>query len=153
MALIDFILKAKLFGYASGGEGQEKIFDDGSVGFEILSDGYRYLDRYSGFNPFAGSEQIFGSKDALLWVMNYFGEVLPCDSEPKKIYSFLKEAMLLISPDYPFRGPAKLENKNFKYENQQHGSIDRFHGIESIYENNKEVYVLYYHGGKIQRTM
>ena len=153
MTLIEFILKAKMSGYASGGEGQEKKFDDGSVGFEIASDGYRYLDRYNGFNPFVGYEQIFDSNNALLWVMNYFGEVLANDSEPKKIYSFLKEAMLLISPEYPFRGPAKLENQNFKYENQQHGSIDRFHGVESIYENNKKVYVLYYHGGKIQRTM
>jgi len=153
MALIDFILKAKLSGYASGGEGQEKKFDDDSVGFEILSGGYRYLDRYNGFNPFAGSEQIFGPKDSLLWVMNYFGEVLPSDSEPKKIYSFLKEAMLLISPECPFRGPAKLENQNFRYENQQYGSLDRFHGIESIYENHKKVYVLYYHGGRIQNDM
>ncbi|MEA3434889.1 MAG: DUF5680 domain-containing protein [Thermodesulfobacteriota bacterium] len=153
MTLIDFILKAKLSGYASGGEGQEKKFDDGSIGFEIVSDGYRYLDRYNGFNPFAGSEQIFVSNNALLWVMNYFGEILPSDSEPKKIYSFLKEAMLLISPEYPFRGPAKLENQNFRYENQQYGSLDRFHGIESIYENNKKVYILYYHGGRIQTIM
>jgi len=76
--------------------------------------------------------------------MNYFGEVLPNDSEPKKSYSFFQEAMLLISPEYPFRGPAKLENQNFRYENQQYGSLDRFYGIESIYENNKKVYVLYY---------
>lgn len=87
MTLIDFILKAKMSGSASCGEGQEKKFDDGSVGFEIVSDGYRYLDRYDGFNPFVGSEQIFDSNNALLWVMNYFGEVLPNDSEPKKIYS------------------------------------------------------------------
>ena len=153
MTLIDFILKAKLFGYASGGEGQEKKFDDGSVGFEIVSDGYRYLDRYNGFNPFAGSEQVFDSNDALLWIMNYFGEVLPSDSETKKIYSFLKKAMLQISPEYPFRGPSKLENQNLRYENKQYGSLDRFHGIESIYENNKKVYILYYHGGRMQETM
>ncbi len=153
MILIDFILKAKLSGYANGGEGQKKKFDDGSVGFEILSDEYRYLDRYSGFNPFAGSEQIFDSNNALIWVMNYFGEVLPSDSEPNNIYSFLKEAMLQISPEYPFRGPAKLENQNMRYENKQHGSLDSFHGIENIYENNKKVYTLYYHGGRMQETM
>ena len=61
--------------------------------------------------------------------------------------------MLLISSDYPFRGPARLEKQNYRYENQQHGSLDRFHGIERIYENNKEVYVLYYHGGKTQKTI
>lgn len=142
-------MKAKLSGYASGGEGQEKKFDDGSQGFEMISDGFRYLDRYNGFNPFVGSEQIYNSNNALLWVMNYYGEILSIDSEPKKIYSFLKEAMLLISPDYPFRGPSKFENQNFRYENVQHGNIERFHGIENIYEDNKKVYVLYYHGGKL----
>lgn len=153
MALIDFILKAKLSGYASGGEGQQKKYDDGSVGFEIVTTEYRYLDRYNGFNPFAGYEKIFDSNNVLLWTMNYFGEVLPSASEPKKIYSFLKEAMLLISPEYPFRGPAKLERQIFRYENQQHGTLNRFHGIESIYENNERVYILYYHGGKMQKNI
>jgi len=153
MTLIDFILKAKLSGYASGTEGQKKKFNDGSVGFEVISNDYRYLDRYNGFNPFAGSEQIFDSKNIFLWVMNYFGEILSSNTEPKKIYSFLKEAMCKISPEYPFRGPAELENQNLRYENQQNGSLDRFHGIESIYENNKKVYVLYYHGGRVQKVM
>jgi len=153
MDLIDFIIEAKLSGYARGGDGQEIKFNDGSIGFEIKSDGYKYIDRYNGFNPFAGSEQIFDSSNTLLWVMNYFGEVLPSGSDTKGIYSFLKEAMLLISPEYPFRGPAKLERKNFRYENRQYGSLDRFHGIESIYDNSVRVYVLYYHGGKIQKAM
>ena len=153
MTLIDFILKARLAGYPSGSGGQEKKFDDGSVDFEIISDGYRYLDRYNGFNPFVGFEKIFNSNKELLWVMNYFGEVLCSDSDPKNIYSFLREALLMVSPEYPFRGPAKLEKQNFRYENQQSGFLDRFHGIEGIYENNERVYVLYYHGGKIQKAM
>ena len=152
MTLIAFIIKAKLSGYASGGEGQEKKFDDGSLGFEMVSDGYRYLDRYNGFNPFVGSEYIYDSENALLWVMNYYGEVLPSGSDPRNIYSFLKEAMLLITPEYPFRGPAKLEKQSLRYENVQNGSLDSFHGIENIYENNEKVYVLFYHGGKMNKA-
>jgi hypothetical protein len=72
------------------------------------------------------------------------------NSDAKMIYIFLKEAMLQISPQYPFRGPAKFEKSTFRYENQQYGSLDRFHGIESIYENGEKAYVLYYHGGKIK---
>lgn len=149
MTLIDFIVKAKLSGYAGGGEGQEIKFDDGSKGFELTSDGYKYLDRYNGFNPFAGSEHVYKPDNTLIWVMNYYGEVLPSCSDPKSIYSFLKEAMLLINPEYPFRGPAQLEKQNFKYTNSQNGSLDNFHGIESIYENEEKIYVLYYHGGKL----
>jgi hypothetical protein len=85
--------------------------------------------------------------------MNYFGEVLHNGSNAKKIYSFVREAMLLISPEYPFRGPSKLEKENYRYENRQYGSLDRFRGIESIYENNEKVYELFYHGGRIKKAM
>lgn len=153
MDLIKFIAKAKLSGYASAGEGQKIKFNDGSIGFQFISEGYRYLDRYNGFNPFAGFEQIYNSNNKLLWVMNYYGEILPKCTEAKKIYSFLKKAMLLISPEYPFRGPPKLESQNLKYENMQKGSIERFNGVENIYENDEKVYVLQYHSGKIKTDM
>lgn len=147
MALIDFVLKAKISGYASGGEGQEKKFDDGSLGFEFMADGYRYLDRYYGFNPFAGTEQIYDANGLLIWIMNYYGEVSPKYSDPEKIYSFLKKAMSLITPAYPFRGPSKLAKDNLRYENKQNGTLASFHGVESIYEETDRVYFLHYHGG------
>ncbi|NLD35811.1 MAG: hypothetical protein GX654_02995 [Desulfatiglans sp.] len=150
MKLIDFIIQSKKSSYASTGEGREKKFDNGSVGFEIINNGYRYLDQFNGFNPFAGSEKVFKEVNELLWVLNYFGEILPGGSAPKKIYSFLKEAMRLITPEYPLRGPEFYENLNYRYENKQHGSFNHFHGIEKIFEKNEEVYVLYYHGGIIK---
>lgn len=152
MTLIDFIIKAKLSGYASGGEGQELKFGDGSKGFELVSDGYRYLDRYNGFNPFSGSERVFDSDNTLVWIMNYYGKVLPGCTDPKGIYSFLKEAMLLISLQYPFRGPAQLEKQNLRYENIQNGSFGSFQGVESIYQNDEKVYVLFYHGGSLKKA-
>lgn len=106
MTLLDFIIHVKINGYATGGEGGERIFEDGSRGFESEGQGYRYTDRYYGFNPFTGTEHIYTSGGPLLWVLNYYGQVLPLCSEPLKVYSFLKEAMRLVSPDYPFRGPA-----------------------------------------------
>jgi len=151
MSLIDFILKAKRSGYAGGSEGNERKFDDGSVGFEIIADGYRYLDRYYGFNPFAGAEYIFDSGGKLLWIMNYYGEVLSEKSDSKKVYSFLKEAMRLISPEYPFRGPAQFEKENFAYKNVQNGTLACFNGTESIYESGERVYFLHYHGGRMTK--
>ena len=35
MPLLDFILQGKISGYASGGEGQEKTFDDGHEVFNL----------------------------------------------------------------------------------------------------------------------
>ena len=147
LTLLDFILQGKISGYASGGEGQEKTYDDGSRGFESSGHGFRYLDRYYGFNPFAGTEHIHAADGPLLWVMNYYGRVLPICADPMKVYAFLKEAMRLVTPEYPFRGPALFEKDNLRYENQQHGTIDGFYGIESIYENHEKVYFLHYHGG------
>ena len=149
MALIDFIIKAKLSGYAIGGEGQERKLDDGSLGFEFMANDYKYLDRYYGFNPFAGTEHIYAVNGSLIWMMNYYGEVLPTYSDPKKIYSFLRKAMSSITPAHPFRGPAKLEKDNLQYENIQNGTLDSFHGVESIYEGNERVYFLHYHGGNM----
>ena len=78
MALVDFIIKAKISGYASGGEDQKRKFDDGSLGFEFVADGYKYLDRYYGFNPFSGSEHVYDGDDSLICNINYFGR-LPYD--------------------------------------------------------------------------
>ena len=149
MTLLEFILQGKISGYASSGEGREKTFDDGSRGFEYTGHGFRYLDRYYGFNPFTGTEHIYATSGPLLWVMNYYGQVLSVCSDPSVVYTFLKEAMLLVSPEYPFRGPALFEKGNLKYENQQHGTLDSFHGTESIFENQAKVYFLHYHGGKV----
>ena len=149
MTLLDFILQGKISGYASGGEGQEKTFADGSRGFEFSGHGYCYLDRYYGFNPFTGTEHIYAANGYLLWVMNYYGQVLPLCSDPGMVYSFLKEAMRLVTPDYPFRGPALFEKGSLRYENQQHGTLDSFYGTECIYENQEKVYFLHYHGGKL----
>ncbi len=80
-------------------------------------------------------------------------QTLDDDSDTKNIYSLLKEVLLNSSPEYQFRGPAKLEKQNFKYQNHQYDSLDRVHGIERIYKNNEQVYVLYCHGGKFQKAL
>lgn len=152
MSLIDFIVKAKIAGYATGGENQELKFDDGSIGFEYESDGYTYSDRYYGFNPFSGTEHVYDSNKALIWKMNYFGEVLGSSSDPKGVYAFLREAMTAISPEYPFRGPAEFEKGSLIYQNDQNGTLDRFYGSETIFDDGKEVYYLYYHGGTMNRN-
>jgi len=149
MELIDFILKAKLSAYAANDERYIREFDDGSKGFEYASGTYRYVDRFYGFNPFSGTEQVFDRRGLLIWKMNYYGEVVATGMDARKIYSFLKDALRLITPEYPFRGPANLEKEKFSYENIQKGTLDSFHGIESIYAIKERVYYLFYHGGKM----
>lgn len=151
MELIDFIIKAKLSGYATGGESQEQKFEDGSLGFVFENEGYKYIDRYYGFNPFSGTEHLYNNENELIWKMNYWGLVIPNSSDPKKIYSFLSDAMSLITIEYPFRGPPIYEKNSLKYTNRQMGSFESFNGVEQIFEENKKVYDLYYHGGTMQQ--
>ncbi len=151
MELIDFVIKAKLAGYAGGGEGLEKDFGGGFRGFEMESDNFRYIDRYTGFNPFVGSEYVFDTTDVVVWSLNYFGEVVDKQVSPAKIYSFLREAMLQITSENPLRGPAHLQLGDLRYENLVNGDFERFQGMESIYEGDVRVYLLYYHGGSLNQ--
>lgn len=152
MTLVEFIIKAKIAGYATGGENEELSFDDGSKGFTYSSGEYKYIDRYYGFNPFSGAEHIYNSDDSLIWKMNYYGEVLDKSADPLKIYIFLREAMSCITPEYPFRGPANLKKGSLSYENVQNGTVLSFHGKETISDDGIIVYHLHYHGGRMKGT-
>ena len=151
--LIDFIIQAKKLGYAGGTETRKVTFDDNSVGFEFSNDQYRYTDRYYGFNPFSGTEHVYNNQSVLVWKMNYFGAILPSYSDPNQIYDFLKEAMLLISPEHPFRGPNKLESGKLIYKNDQQITPLGFYGIESIHISDQNVYQLNYHGGDMEEAI
>ncbi len=152
MELIEFIIEAKLSGYAASGEAGELIFNDGSLGFEYQSGVFRYRDRYYGFNPFSGSEIVF-EKDVPVWIMNYYGQCSLSTEQTKQVYSYLKKVMKLISNEYPFRGPVLHQDGNYEYSNHQEGDIRSFQGKETIRLNGKEIYQLWYHGGCLRHSI
>ena len=138
MRLSEFIVEAKRSGYASSGETNELRFTDGSSGFVFQVKGFRYLDRYYGFNPFSGSEVVFET-NIPIWSMNYYGQSnLPTD-ETKELYIYLRKVLILISPDFPFRGPAKHKEGKYEYDNLLEGDMNRFKGIETITIDGEEV--------------
>lgn len=150
MTLVEFIIKAKIAGYTAGGENEELSFDDGSKGFTYSSCEYKYIDRYYGFNPFSGTEHIYSNDDSLIWKMNYYGEIIDTSSDPLKVYTFLREAMSSITPEYPFRGPANFKKGRLSYKNVQNGTVLSFHGNETISVDGFILYYLHYHGGKMK---
>ncbi len=147
MNLTDFVLKAKLAGYAAGNRNKEIRFEDGARGYEYTDGRYNYTDHYHGSNPFAGTEYVRQDDGTLVWLMHYYGRTTTARIDQDAIYSFLKEAMLLVTPQYPFRGPREYEMGGFRYENKQNGTMDRFHGTETILCEEEQAYLLYYHGG------
>jgi len=66
----------------------------------------------------------------------------------KKIYDFLKKALLKIPKDAPFRGPGLHEEGGFRYENNWSGDLKGFKGKEEIYYKGKLVYDGEYSGGR-----
>tara|TARA_Y100000310_G_scaffold345313_1_gene463660 strand:+ start:2469 stop:2861 length:393 start_codon:yes stop_codon:yes gene_type:complete len=128
--LAEFLVKAKKATYASG---KTLTYKDNQ---------YSYKDTYYGSNPFGGQEIV--SKDKPIWIMNYWGKT----TNPK-IYKILKQALLQVTKDLPFRGPRQLTIGPYLYKNEVKGSITSFHGKETIEKDNKIIYTCFYHGGEI----
>ena len=146
MKLSTFLVKAKINTYATGGEGEETILDEGSKELTYSEEDFAYRDRYFGHNPFIGEEVVWQNK-RVIWGMNYYGKVL--SGNTKEIYRFLKEALKKVNEETPFRGPKKFQNK-FTYVNKVKGDLNSFLGREEILDNGKVIYFLEYHGGTIK---
>ena len=148
MELREFLVKAKLSTYAGSGEGAERILKGGAKELTYEEGDFKYVDRYFGFNPFAGEEIVFRNEKAV-WAMNYYGRVISRKVSAKKVYGFLKQALRLAGKDRPFRGPERFRKGDFEYLNEINGNIKEFSGIERIIHKGNEAYRLFYHGGRL----
>lgn len=147
--LCTFLVKAKKATYASQGESNEKVLEDGAKEFAYEEGIFKYRDRYYGFNPFAGEEVVWNNGKSV-WAMNYYGRIVDVYISPKEIYAFLKKALRRVEKELPYRGPVRLKDGKFEYFNESEGGIDKFVGEEIIRYNTKEVYKLQYHGGSVK---
>ena len=86
----------------------------------------------------------------MLWGMNYYGFVSSRTVSPKEVYGFLREALIRVGEEKPFRGPGNYAQGHFNYVNHVEGTISRFRGTEKILYKGREIYKLFYHGGVIQ---
>ncbi len=148
MELKEFLVKAKLSTYAGSGEGAERILKSGAKELTYEKGSFKYADRYFGFNPFAGEEVVL-QNEKVIWAMNYYGRVISREVGAKEVYAFLKQALRLVEEDKPFRGPERFRKDNFEYLNEINGVINEFSGIERIIHKGNEVYMLFYHGGRL----
>ncbi len=148
MKLSQFLVKAKVATYASQGEVNEKVLDDGAKELTFESSDLFYRDRYYGSGPFMG-EEIVWQGDKRVWGMNYFGRIHSDNVPKEEIYNFLKSAMRLVEESRPFRGPVNFKEEKFEYVDRSDGDIRSFVGVERIFYDGEEVYRLDYHGGSI----
>jgi Domain of unknown function (DUF5680) len=152
--LSSFLVEAKRRTYA-------RLDDDATVSAPILPGSkqleYReqelgYRDIYFGMAFFAGIE-VVTAKERVIWSMSYAGGVSPGVTDRDQllaIYAFLRQALLRVPEDRPFRGSSQFDEGDFRYLNASEGNISAFHGVEKIYRSGREVYALQYSGGIIR---
>ena len=143
-SIVSFLIKAKQATYA--GKGAETASSRiGSHDLVYREDNLMYYDTYLGGDRFAGEEALWIS-DVPYWSMNYIGRVTgsPFSGD------FLKEALLRVPEDMPYRGPEKYVNGDYTYTCSVKGDFDWFQGNETISYRGNPIYECIYHGGLIK---
>jgi hypothetical protein len=150
-----FLVEAKRRTYAG-------LDDDATVATPLLAGSkqlahhappYAYRDIYFGMGFFVGQETV-SRDDRVIWSMSYSGgaraEITDRDTF-LAIYKFLRQALLGVSVEQPYRGPRLFEQADMIYRNEVEGSLDRFHGVERIArQDGALLYELRYSGGLLR---
>ena len=147
--LLKFIAKAKKQTYASE-TSKEKKTKDGGKHYIVKQGDYTYTDIYFGNLVDCGQERVY-YKGKIIWLMVYRGGMCKgFEDFSKPAFTFLKKCMRKIPKNFPARGPKKLTQGKFRYENIWKGNIKGFVGEENIYYNNKQVCFRNYIGGLVK---
>lgn len=142
--LVAFLIKAKQATYA--GKGAETSSSRVKSHDLIYREGeYMYYDTYLGGDRFAGEEALWIS-EVPYWSMNYAGRVTGDNFSG----DFLKEALLRVPEDKPFRGPEEYADGDYKYQCSIDGDYEWFQGKEIISFKGDIIYECYFHGGLIK---
>ncbi|MEH2524951.1 MULTISPECIES: DUF5680 domain-containing protein [unclassified Bradyrhizobium] len=152
--LAEFLVEAKRRTYAG-------LDDDATVAAPLLPGAkqleYRagdlsYRDIYFGMSFFVGQETVQAGQH-VIWSMSYAGGVsseVTDREEVRAIYALLRQALLAVRDDRPFRGPSQFDDGSFRYLNASQGELAEFYGEERITRAGMEVYNLRYQGGTVR---
>ncbi len=141
--LIAFLLRAKRVTYAGNGA-YAAPSRPASHDLTHCEGNLCYIDTYLGAERFAGEEALW--RDGVpIWAMNYSGRVIGDGFSG----DFLKESLLLVPPEMPFRGPTIHRSGDYEYHCAVQGDFDWFSGCEHIVKNTVVVYECLFHGGRI----
>lgn len=145
---IDFLCRAKKSTYAGKG-GEMTSSRPNSHDLQYVENNLKYIDTYLGGEKFVGEEAVW-CDDSPFWSMNYIGRILADEFSG----DFLKECLLLVPKEYPYRGPLVYANGDYKYHCKYHcivnGEFGWFNGYEEIFCNGIKVYECVFHGGCIK---
>jgi len=140
---VDFLIRAKKATYAGKGA-QTAPSRPNSHDLQYSEGALKYIDTYLGGPKFAGEEALWND-DTPFWAMNYIGRVIGDNFSG----DFLKEALLNVPEEYPFRGPLQYKNGDYTYVCKINGDFHWFNGFEEIYYKDNKIYECLFHGGEI----
>lgn len=143
--LVDFLLLAKRHTYAAAVNQTKSCRINSHDFYYENKQGYAYYDSYLGGERFAGEEAVW-LHDNPVWSMNYAGRVVGGHFSG----DFLKEALMAVPEDLPFRGPEIYTKGDYHYHCKVEGEFVWFQGYEEIFYGNEKIYECYFHGGVIR---
>jgi len=150
--LAHFLVEAKRSTYATHGDkASVAAVLAGSKQLEHCVGELTYRDIYFGMFRFAGQE-VVSRNELPIWTMVYAGGSTDAisDQEAITVFEFLRQALRLVSPDRPFRGPSTFKSGELHYFDESEGNVTAFHGTERITRSGTLVYRLDYAGGLIR---
>ena len=148
--IYEFLIEAKKQTYANENVKKVEASRKASSDYEYSNGNMTYHDTYFGGINFIGEEVVYEG-DNPIWGMNYYGETLDEGFSEEAIDKALRPALMKVGEDdiLPLRGPREYVNGEYKYTFVVNGDLSSFEGEESIYKNEKRIYRLKCHGGKI----
>ncbi len=145
--LKDLLRDFNVKGYA---DPNSKYVTNGKNGkvLKLTIENFAYEDEFYGGEPYSGNETIWENGIDIFRSV-YWGKVAK-GINFSDIYDFLRKA-LTKGPDGELvhRGPKEYIEGNLKYTNSIEGDIEEFRQVEKIYMDDKEVYVAYFVGGRV----
>ncbi len=142
--MVAFLCRAKKHTYAAHGaesspsrpNSHDLIYTEGD---------YTYIDTYLGGERFSGEEAVWKAGTPV-FAMNYSGRTLTADFSGE----FLKEALMRVKEDAPFRGPCVYSAGDYAYHCIVNGDTEWFQGYEEIFCRGIKVFECYFHGGMVR---
>jgi len=67
------------------------------------------------------------------------------------VYGILRNALMQMPDDAPFRGPKEYKEGEFTYTNKWTGDVERYSGEEQITQGENLIYKANYMGGLVDQ--
>lgn len=147
--LRQFLIDSNKSGYAGGKEKKWIKESDGSTTIPFEKEEWRSHDNFYGGEPYGGRVVVF-HKNMPVWMMVYYGWIVE-GVAANPIYAVLRNALMRMPEEAPFRGPKKFTDGEFTYSNVWHGDIERYSGEEQITQKKEVFYRAHYMGGLVDQ--